>query len=140
MRIPDYGRGDWDIKYEKNTTLPYIKDIGLRDSVIYISLSCMADSIKVTGQGHATLDASYGSDHLEYGFKGKDTYARITAWFPEGEVIYTNPFARYDSSLSESPYDDTPQDKDITLTILYNLLVAAATALCAYILYKIIRP
>ena len=140
MRTPDYGRGDWSIKYKKNRNLPYVKDIGLKDSVIHISLSCIADSIKVTGQNHSTLAAIYGSDHLEYGFREKDTYARITAWFPEGEVIYTNPFARYDSSLSESPYDDTPQDKDIILTILYNLLVAAATALCAYILYKIIRP
>ncbi len=139
MRTPDYGRGDWDVKYDKNTSLPYIKDIGLRDSVIYISISCMADSIKVTGQDHTTLAAAYGSDYLEYGFRKEDSYARFTAWLPEGEVIYTNPFARYDSSMSDSPFNDAPQDKNILLTILYNLIAAALAAGCAYILYKIIR-
>ena len=139
MRTPDYGRGDWELKYEKNRSLPHIKDINLIDSTIHISVSCPADSMKVTGQDHVTLYAVYGTDSLEYEFKPEDNYARITAWFPEGEVIYTNPFARYDSSVSESPYDGTPQKIDIILTVLYNLLAAATASGCAYLLYKITR-
>ena len=93
----------------------------------------------MTGQGHTTLLSEYGTDRLEYTMKSSDSYARITAWFPEGEVIYTNPFARYDASVAESPYDDTKQDIDIILTILFNLLAAGIAAACIYILYKLIR-
>lgn len=139
MRVPDYGKGDWNVKYEKNRHLPYIQDIGLKDESICISLSEMADSIKVTGQHHSTLHTGYGTDRLEYRMKDSDSYARITAWFPEGEVIYTNPFARYDSSVSESPYDGTPQQIAVIYTILFNLLALAIATGCLYIIYKIIR-
>ena len=47
----------------------------------------------------------------------------MTAFFPEGEVIYTNPFARYDASVAPDPFDNRPQRIDWLLTILYNLLV-----------------
>ena len=139
MRVPDYGHGDWNIKYEKNAQLPFVRHIGLNDSTISISVSQQADSIKVTGQDHTTLLAAYETDSLEYTMKADDRYARITVWFPEGEVIYTNPFARYDTTSADSPYDDTKQDIDIILTILFNLLAAAITAVCIYLLYKIIK-
>ena len=122
-----------------NRHLPYVKDIGLKDSTIYFSVSHQADSIKVTGQDYKTLSAAYGSDSIEYCMQPDDSYARLTAWFPDGEVIYSNPFARYDASVSESPFNEAPQDVDFLLTILFNLLAAAVSAACAYILYKIIR-
>ena len=140
MRVPNYGHGDWNIKYEKNAQLPFIKHIGLNDSTIHITVSQLADSIKVTGQGHTTLLAAYKTDSLEYTMKADDSYARITVWFPEGEIIYTNPFARYDASSADSPYDDTKQDIDIMLTILFNLLAAGFAAACIYILYKLVKP
>ena len=139
MRVPDYGRGDWNVKYEKNAQLPSVKHIGLNDSTIGITLSQQADSIKVTGQNHASLHTAYETDCLEYTMKADDSYARITAWFPEGEVIYTNPFARYDASSAESPYDGNSQDISIILTILFNLLAAGAAAGCAYVLFKLIK-
>lgn len=139
MRVPDYGRGDWNIKYEKNRHLPYIRHIGLNDSTISISVSQIADSIKVTGQDHKTLHVAYETVSLEYEMKAEDSYARLTVWFPEGEVIYTNPFAKYDASTAISPYDDTRQDIDIILTILFNLLVLVVAAACLYTLYKLIK-
>ena len=139
MRVPDYGRGDWNIKYEKNAQLPYISHIGLNDSTISISVSQIADSIKVTGQDHKTLHVAYETVSLEYEMKAEDSYARLTVWFPEGEVIYTNPFAKYDASTAISPYDDTRQDIDIILTILFNLLVLVVAAACLYTLYKLIK-
>ena len=63
----------------------------------------------------------------------------MTAWFPEGEVIYSNPFARYDASTAESPFDDTPHDINIILTVLFNLLAAGISTGSAYLLYKLIR-
>ena len=139
MRVPDYGRGDWNLKYEKNAQLPYVRHIGLNDSTIGIAVSQQADSIKVTGQNHSTLHSAYRTDTLEYTLKEDDSYARITAWFPGGEVIYTNPFARYDAASAESPYDGSSQDISIILTILFNTLVAALAACCIYILYKLIK-
>lgn len=139
MRVPDYGHGDWDIKYEKNHNLPFVKAIGLKDSTIYISVSEKADSIKVTGQSHKTFATGYATDYLEYGMSPEDSYARITVWFPEGEVIYSNPFARYDASVAISPFDGTPQEINIVLTILFNLIAAGIASACAYVLYRIIR-
>ncbi len=139
MRVPDYGQGDWDIKYEKNRHLPYIKDIGLKQGTIYISLSHTADSMKVTGQNHSTLMKVDGTDYMEYTLTAYDNYARITAYFPEGEVIYTNPFARYDSSASESPYVDTPLEVNILLTILFNLALLLICIGDVFALYRIIK-
>ena len=40
-----------------------------------------------------------------------------------GTAIYSNPFARYDAALVDSPFDDTPQRVSIVWTLLYNLLL-----------------
>ena len=49
----------------------------------------------------------------------------MTAFFPDGAVIYTNPFARYDALAAASPMDNRPQQVDYLLTILYNLMLLA---------------
>lgn len=139
MRVPDYGKGDWDIKYERNRDLPYVREIGLNDSTIYIGISTFADSIKVTGQGHTILLKVPDTDHAEYTMQPGDAYARITAYLPGGEVIYTNPFARYDSSVSESPYDNSPQRVNILLTILFNLALAVICLSDIYAIYLILK-
>ena len=139
MRVPDYGNGDWDAKHEGNRNLPYIEDIGLRDSTIYIKLSAPAD-IRVTGQDHARLAFVSASDSLEYSFRPEDHYARITAFFPGGEVIYTNPFARYDSSDCDgAPFDKAPQKANLLLTILYNLALALLFAGAALLIYRLFK-
>lgn len=138
MRIPDYGNGDWETKYLGNQSLPAVKNIGLCDSTIFISLSEKADSIKVFGQNHSTLSIATQCDSLSYTMSSNDPYARITVYFPEGEVIYTNAFARYDSSLSDSPFrKDCPQ-VNILLTILFNLLLALLACIDIVLLYKLI--
>ena len=139
MRVPDYGHGDWDIKYAKNRQLPYVTDIGLKGNTLYINVSHQADSMKVTGQDHVTLISECNTDHIEYSMKDTDPYARITVWFPEGEVIYTNPFARYDASVSDNPFNDSRKEINIFLTILFNLLAVSIIAGCLYALYRLIR-
>ena len=123
MRVPDYGHGDWDVKYEKNRELPFVKDIGVRGDTVYMVLSEPADSIRVTGQDHRTLALVTGNDRIDYPMAPEDPYARLTAFFPEGEVIYSNPFARYDSVLAADPFDNSPQRMNVLWTILYNLLL-----------------
>ena len=123
MRVPDYGDGDWEVKYAKNRELPFIEDIGLRKDTVYMKLSSPADSIRVNGQDHRTLALVENCDSIAYVFAPEDHFARLTAFFPDGAVIYTNPFARYDSALAESPADDMPQRVSIVWTILYNFLL-----------------
>ena len=131
MRVPDYGNGDWEQKREQNRHLPYIRNIGLNDNNIFITLSEAADSIKVTGQGHRTLAVAYNTDTLGYAMAPTESYGRFTAYFAEGEVIYSNPFARYDSNSSDSPFSTT-YSINILLTVLYNLIVALLAALLVY--------
>ena len=139
MRIPDYGNGDWNVKYAGNADLPYVEDIGLSGDTVYIALSEKADSIKVTGQDHTTLSLALDADGMEYVMSPSDSYARITAYFPEGEVIYTNPFARYDASVSPDPFRGPTHEVNVFLTILYNLLLLVLATGTAVVMIKMIR-
>lgn len=132
MRIPDYGDGDWEIKYAENADLPEIDEIGLRQDTLFVTLSEPADSIIVTGQGHTTLTSKDFTDRIEYKIKENDPYARVTAYFSDGAVIYTNAFARYDSSISMTPYIEAEHTVNIPLTVLFNLLLAIVGAACIY--------
>lgn len=136
MRVPDYGHGDWETKYAKNKELPSVENIGLDGETLYISLSRQADSIKVTGQDHTTLSLDMNTSEIRYTMTSDDPYARITAYFPGGEVIYTNPFARYDASVSETPYMAPSHTVNIPLTILFNFIILALCAGVVLIFYK----
>lgn len=72
MRVPDYGRGDWEVKYERNRHLPSIERIGLDGQTVYIALSCPADSIKVTGQDHDLVIVSVPVDAALQARKARD--------------------------------------------------------------------
>lgn len=139
MRVPDYGNGDWETKYAKNRELPRVEDIGLKHDTVYLRLSEVADSIKVTGSGHSTLAMALGSKDLEYKMGKDEPYARMTAYFPEGEVIYTNPFARYDASRADSPYCEAGHPVDIPLTLLFNLLVLVLSAAVVFLICKVVK-
>lgn len=139
MRVPNYGDGDWEEKIEKNHKLPRICNIGLEGSKIFITLSQKADSIRVNGQDHATLLLARDTDRVEYTLGADEPFARLTAYFPGGEVIYTNPFARYDASVSASPMDNAPQRVNWVLTVLYNLLVLALMAATLYLFVRLYR-
>lgn len=132
MRIPDYGDGDWSIKYAENADLPEIDEIGLRQDTIYVVLSEPADSIVVTGVNHTTLTLDGFTDRVEYKMEDSDPYARFTAYFNDGAVIYTNAFARYDSSISRTPYVESEHSVNIPLTVLFNLLLALVAAACIF--------
>ena len=119
MRIPDFGNGDWDVKYAENANLPTIQDIGVRSDSIYICLSAPA-RIEAWGQDHTLLAESYGS-YLSYELGDGEPYLRFTAYLDNGVVIYSNAFARYDASVSDTPYVVSPHKVNVLLTILFNL-------------------
>ena len=137
MRVPDYGHGDWEVKYAKNRNLPSVNKIGLDSTTVFISLSQKADSIKFIGQNHTTLALARNAYEAEYDVKPEDSYVRITAYFLEGEVIYSNPFARYDASVSDSPYREPMNTVNIPLTVLFNLAVLALCAGVIVLFYKV---
>ncbi|MGN1214959.1 MAG: hypothetical protein ACI4TJ_01815 [Candidatus Cryptobacteroides sp.] len=139
MRIPDYGHGDWKEKHTRNRNRPSIKDIGLKGRDIFIRLSECADSIVVTGQGSSRLASSFRCDSLYYRFRDTDHYARFTAYFPDGEVIYSNPFARYDASVSNSPFRAPEHRICIGWTVLYNLMVLLLSSLIVFAGYKCLK-
>jgi hypothetical protein len=138
MRVPDYGNGNWEIKAERNKKQPYITKIGVNKDTIFIGLSHIADSIKVYGQGHSTLLLAKDSDYAQYVMKEKDPYARFTVYFPTGEVIFSNPFARYDASKETSPFKDDQFSVNILLTVLFNATLLALLALLVFTFYKTI--
>lgn len=137
MRVPDYGHGDWAVKYARNRNLPSVKEIGLDSTTVYISLSQKADSIKFIGQNHTTLALNRNAMKAEYDMKPDDPYVRITAYFPDGEVIYSNPFARYDASVSETPYREPANTVNIPLTVLFNLVVLVLSGGVIVLFYKV---
>ena len=138
MRVPDYGEGDWNLKIARNHELPYVEDIGLQGDTIYMKLSEKADSIRVNGRDHATLTLVTGTDSIAYQMRPEDPFARLTAFFPGGEVIYSNPFARCEDP-SVPPFNNAPQRINWVLTVLYNLLVLAVVAALVLALVKLFR-
>ena len=139
MSVPNYGDGDWGVKYALNRELPKVKDIGLRDNTIYIELSTAADSIKFVGSNHRTLHTAYSATSVEYTMQSSDPYARIMVFYNDGAVIYSNAFARYDSAMEESPYRGDMYSINTTLTIIFNIAVALCLALVLALIYIIIR-
>ena len=126
MRVPNYGKGDWDIKYAKNRELPKVSGVGLRGAdTLFMAVSAIADSIRVTGQDHRTLALGLNTSSLEYVLPPEEPYARFTVYFPGGEVIYSNPFARYDASVQSNPFNNAPQKVNVLLTVLFNMLLLA---------------
>ena len=138
MRVPDYGNGNWEIKAERNKKQPYITKIGVNKDTIFIGLSHIADSIKVYGQGHSTLLLAKDCNYAEYVMKSEDPYARFTVYFPSGEVIFSNPFARYDASAADSPIRKDLYSVNIPLTVLFNTTLLALLALLVFTFYKTI--
>lgn len=140
MRVPDYGDGNWEEKIRRNREgLPQVKDIGLKGQTVYLKLSHKADSIRVNGQNHATLALAFQTDSLSYTFRATDPYVRFTAFFPDGEVIYSNPFARYDASGQVTPLDDAPEKVNWLLTLLWNLGLLALVSICLSLLLKLFK-
>ena len=139
MRLPDYGSGDWEQKYAANNSLPRITSIGVDGNTIYLSLSAKAERIVAYGSEHRTLIELSDTDKVEYALPHDEPYARFVAYFSTGEVIYTNPFARYDKSRGDYPTTNSEHSVNITLTILYNLLLATlcgATIVATYRLWR----
>lgn len=140
MRIPDYGWGDWNTKYERHKNLPAIKNIGVSpDDEVYIRLSAKADSIKFIGENHKTLNLVKNDSIATYKILKNDPYVRISAFFPDGEIIYSNPFARYDASVADSPFREPSHTVNITLTILYNILLFLLCAGDIYLIYLVFK-
>jgi hypothetical protein len=140
MRLPDYGNGDWEVKSERNKMVPAIRNIGLEGNRIFAEFSHQARRIVVYGQNHATLHEVSNSSQIEYILGANEPYARIVAEFDEGEVIYTNPFARYDSTTAESPFREPMHSVDWVLTILFNTLIAIVAALIVVAIARLWRP
>ena len=140
MRLPDYGNGDWQVKIERNRSIPAITDIGVEDNRIFAEFSQEAKRIVVYGQNHSTLCEELNSSRIEYCLGINEPYARIVAHFDEGEVIYTNPFARYDSATADSPFRETMHSIDWVLTIVFNITLAILAALIIGAIVRVWRP
>lgn len=136
MRVPDYGNGDWEVKRQKNRELPSVEAIGLDGSTLYLTLSKRADSIRVNGAEHRTLAMAVDTCAIRYALPETEPYARLTAFFPDGAVIYTNPFARYDARVQANPFNNAPQPVNTALTLLFNLLLGL---LCACVLRLLVK-
>ena len=123
---------------------PRLTGIGTEGDSLFVELSETASIIKAIGQGGRVLASAENSASLSYLMDDSDTYVRFTAYYPDGAVIYTNPFARYDKSAVEAygdagissrpaltdSYFHTPHSVNWPLTILWNLLVLAIATLC----------
>lgn len=133
LRVPNYGGGNWEVKIERNRSLPRICDIGLRGDTIHMELSAVADSIVVYGQHHTVLATSRGVSALSYRLKAEDSYGRFVAYLPDRVVIMSNPFARYDASEAAMPGHRATHNIDLTLTLLYNLALVGVVVLLVWL-------
>lgn len=130
---------------------PRLTGIGADGDSLFVELSETASIIKAIGQGGRVLATAENAAGLSYVMTAADTYVRFTAYFDDGAVIYTNPFARYDKSAVEAygdarissrrtlpgSYFHTHHSVNWLLTILWNLFVLALAALCGWGIVRI---
>lgn len=139
MRVPDYGNGDYEKKREGIAALPGISEIGAEGDTVYVRFTDAPMLVKAVGQDAEILAAAENSESLRYVFREEDSYVRFTAYFSDGTVIYTNPFARYDKSVSDTPYRTTAHTVNVWLTILWNLLVVLIAGVCVSLIRVIVK-
>ena len=171
MRMPDYGAeyvagdtaevpgrgtlsgvGGWvQRKRAGIAAAPRLTGIGAEGDSLFVELSETASIIKAIGQDGRVLASAENSASLSYVMDDSDTYVRFTAYFDDGAVIYTNPFARYDKSAVEAygdagissrpaltdSYFHTPHSVNWPLTMLWNLLALSIAALCVWGIVRI---
>ena len=118
MRVPDFGDGDPELKAAGNASLPRVEGIGVRSDTVFIRLSEPA-RIEAWGQDHTLLAETEG-ESLSCVLGQDAPYLRFTAYFDNGVVIYSNAFARFDSSVGDSPYRESPHKVNVLLTLLFN--------------------
>ena len=129
MRVPDFGDGDWALKYACNDSLPRVEAVGLQADTVCLELSAPA-RIEAWGQDH-TLLAEVQGDCFRRPLGPDEPYMRLAAFFDDGVVIYTNAFARYDSSKTATPYVESPHSVNWLLTVLFNAgLLVLSVLLC----------
>ena len=139
MRIPSCEEGGWEEKLQLNACLPALADVRLRDSVITMRFSRPFQEAEAIGQGHTIKERYAECDSLNFTLGSKEPYVRFTVHFPDGCVLYTNPFARYDASLQESPYRNAPHPVNWPLTILFNLTLLALASGAVTAIIKLTR-
>lgn len=127
MCIPDFGNGDWDVKIEGNSHLPRMDGIGVKGDTVFVRLSSPA-RIEAVGTGQRILAYTDGSE-CECVLGPDEPYVRFRAAFDNGVTIYSNVFARYDSSVSDSPYRAAPHSVNWLLTVLFNAALLALSVL-----------
>lgn len=125
MRLPDYGDGDWTTKRSAQQTIPRIVKIGAEGDTLRMQLSKSAERIVIYGAAHRTLLDLSDTSSVEYVLPHDEPYARLVAHFATGEVIYTNPFARYNKLEGDYPTTNSEHSINMALTALYNLIIAA---------------
>lgn len=138
MHLPDYGHGDWDVKYAAHRNLPYVRNIGCRGGdTLFVSLSRPAKRIVARGQDARDLMVAEDTSALEYVLGADEPYARFLAFFEDGTAIYTNPFARYDAKKAPTPFREPGHSVNIALTVLWNLFLVVVTVLLLFSLQSV---
>lgn len=139
VRVPDYGDGNIDVKHKKNSDLPSVRSIGVTGDTIYIALTEPAHLIRAIGEEHSTLCRVENSDSLGFRMDEDEPYARFVVSYPDSLIIMSNPFARYDAEVQESPADVDMYDVNIPLTILYNLVLALVVIVVVWLYIKLVK-
>lgn len=138
MCVPDFGDGDWEVKYARNRALPAVRDIGLRGDTVYMALTERADSIAIYGSDCRTLSMVAGADSLAYRLAAEDSFARFVAYMADDVVIMSNPFARYDAVAADMPGCRAKHTINITYTILYNLALALLVVAVVWLYFRFV--
>lgn len=139
VRVPDYGKGDWAIKREKNNEIPTIKNIGTQGDTIYLRLSHTPEQIRVIGEGHTLLKRVMASDTIAYCMRACDPYARFVVSYPDSLIIMTNAFARYDKATMARPGQITLHTKNSLATVAYNIVIATIIITILTVYIRIVR-
>ena len=128
MRVPDYGRGDWEgeVRPQRGAAVDRTDRSRWRDDPHRPVAPGRQHQGDGTASHHPVADPErHRSKLYDEARRPVRTHHGL---LPRRRVIYTNPFARYDASAAETPYAEPTHKVNVPLTILFNLTLLA---LCA---------
>ncbi len=140
VHLPDYGDGDFAVKTAANHNIPSVVSIGAHLDTLCLELDSRAAVIQAIGQDGVVVDTVMNASYMSYVMKSSDSYVRFVARYPQGEVIFLNPFARWDGDSSfGTPYTEIEHPINIFLTVLYNLLIVGLLVLIWGLSFRVLH-
>lgn len=124
-------------RIERSKSIPYVRDVDLRNETLTVVMSEAADSIRFIGQNGKVLLSTTNNRWATYKIKNEDTYVRSEIYYPSQTTIYLNPILRYEGDFPRSM--KTAKINESSTMAMHSLYVVIIFTITWFILRRKIK-